>query len=204
MLKNSLAALVLTVCLVFFAAPAGATGVGADGCDEALFGEMKNSAQTGFDEMDRVVGQLMRAPNSAQNYDCARDQFNIWDSGNLGGVGGLLASALSSVMSMFGISSLGGGITLTESAGGWSIIIKIINTFFNTFGQFNELICTDMWDDTLGYAMAPVDFGGGSAGVFTFTLPNTPVTFESVNSLGGLVGALTGTVQYTFGGVKFP
>lgn len=160
MLKDRAVVLFLSGLLAFSSLPASAAA--PDPCAADVMTELTNSAQTGFDNLNGLVTQLMKPPQSAASSDCMRDLFNIWDTDLLATLGGAIASFISSI---FPFSSIMPGITLTE-ASAYKPIMDLVNTMISS--NLDKLVCKDLWDGIRG-AMGPVTIN--SDGTFGYAGP---------------------------------
>jgi hypothetical protein len=134
MLRNRAVALFVAGLLAF--APLSALAAPPpDPCAPDVMTDLTNSAQTGFNNLNSLVTDLMKPPQSAASLPCMRDLFNIWDTDLLSGPAGILTSLggvfSSMISSIFPFSSLLPGITLTE-ASPYKLILGAINTMLSS------------------------------------------------------------------------
>ncbi len=196
MFVRRLVMLTLVAVLALSSAPAHASSIAADGCDETLFTEMTQRAQASFDNMDSLVISINKPPNSIQNFQCARNNFSMWDTGwkGLSGIiSGIISAIVSWIMSLFGLRMLLPGLTLTESSP-FAIVISWFKSFFQNATNTSEYVCPEIWTDTIGHAMRQVSFGTSSynptLGIVQFGSasfdPNNIAKFALTSCLGGM------------------
>lgn len=164
MFVRRLVMLTLVAVLALSSGPARASSIAADGCDETLFTEMTQRAQSAFDNMDSLVVSINKPPNSIQNFQCARNNFSMWDTGwnGISGIiSGIMGAIASWIMSLFGLNMLLPGLTLTESSP-FAIVIGWFKSFFEDATNTSEYVCPEIWTDTIGHAMRQVSFGSSS------------------------------------------
>lgn len=148
MLKNRVVALLIAAFLTVAAQPAFAQ-TPPDPCSPDVMSALTTSAQTGFDNLNGLVTQIMKPPQSAASSGCMRDLFNIWDTDMLGSLGGAVSGYMNSI---FPFSSVMPGITLTE-ASAYKPIMSMVNGMLSS--NLNKLVCQDLWKGVQS-AMAPV------------------------------------------------
>ncbi len=148
MLKNRLIALFVAGFLALSSQSALASSV-TDPCAPDVMSALATSAQSGFDNLNGLVTQIMKPPQSAASSGCMRDLFNVWDTDMLGTLGGAIASYISSI---FPFSSVMPGITLTESSA-YKPIMAMVNRMLDS--NLNKLVCQDLWKGVQS-AMAPI------------------------------------------------
>lgn len=163
MLRNRAVALFVAGLLAF--APVSAWAAPPDPCAPDVMTDLTNSAQTGFDNLNSLVTDLMKPPQSAASSGCMRDLFNIWDTDLLGTLGGAIAGFINNI---FPFAALLPGITLTE-ASVYKPIMALVNSMISN--NLDKLVCQDLWKGIQG-AMGPVTinsngtFGyGGAMGI---------------------------------------
>lgn len=171
MLKNRMIALMVAVFLVCStgSALAQTTPTQPDPCAPDVLAALTTSAQEGFDNLNELVTNIMKPPQSAASSDCMRNLFNVWDIDLIGTIGGVVANMINSVLPY---SNLLPGITLTQSSV-YAPIMGLVNDMLDK--NLGSLVCQDLWKG-VRTAMGPVTINAD--GTFGVAGP-AALTFDS-------------------------